>query len=174
MNIEKKRHKLLEILTKQRNDVDLGKSESNAYGIMFSDIFRELECDEDQLKLITSELFSSDEIGYFNANSIVGLFVKSNGKTAFSNKKYLKRIIEQRKEIVKFLVQTTIPILALVIAIITLSLKFNSLKIQSKEELQKLESIIKEQGQRINKLEKYPSKNQIENKKKDSLNFRKK
>jgi hypothetical protein len=153
MNIDAKRHKLLEILSKQRNDLDLNKAEYNALGVSFEKIFEVLNCNEDELKLITSELYTSEEIGYHDAYNIVGLFAKDNGATAFSNKKYRKRIIERRKERIKFIVQTAIPILALIVAILSLSLKFDNLKLQSDKELNEIITKQKEQDNRLNNLE---------------------
>ena len=116
MNIDDKRHKLLGLLTKQRNDLELNKAEYNAFGVSFDKIFKELDCDEDELQLITSELYTSDEIGYHNQYNIIGLFVTKNGKTAFSNEKYKRRISDQKKERVKFI----LPILAFVISLASL------------------------------------------------------
>ena len=112
MNIDTKRHKLLGILTKQRKDLELKKAEYNALGVPFDKIYKELDCDEDELQSITSELYTSEEIGYHDAHNIVGLFVKDKGVTAFANKKYSNRIVERRKERVKFI----LPILAILIS----------------------------------------------------------
>ena len=116
MNIDYKRHKLLGLLTKQRNDLELKKAEYNALGVPFDKIYKELDCDEDELQLITSELYTSDEIGYHDAHNIIGLFAKKNGKTAFSNNKYKRRISDRKKERVKFI----LPILAFVISLASL------------------------------------------------------
>lgn len=116
MNIDDKRHKLLGLLTKQRNDLELKKAEYNALGVPFDKIYKELDCDEDELQLITSELYTSDEIGYHDAHNIIGLFAKKNGKTAFSNNKYKRRISDRKKERVKFI----LPILALAISLASL------------------------------------------------------
>ena len=174
MNIDTKRHKLLGILTEQRKNVELKKEGYNALGVTFENIYSGIECDKDELHSITSELYTSEEIGYHDAHNIVGLFAKDKGVTAFANNKYNNRVTERRKEKIKFFVQTAIPILALIIAIITLSMKFNNLKMQSDKELQKLESIIKEQEQRIDNLEKHPYNNLNENNDTDSLNVGKK
>lgn len=112
MNIEAKRHKLLGILSEQRKNVELQKEGYNFLGITFENIYREIDCDEDELHSITSDLYTSEEIGYHNANNIVGLFAKDKGVTAFVNKKYHNRIIERRKERVKFI----LPILAIIIS----------------------------------------------------------
>jgi hypothetical protein len=169
MNIDAKRHKLLGILSKQRNDLDLNKAEYNALGVPFEKIYEVLDCDEDELKLITSELYTSEEIGYHDAYNIVGLFAKDNGATAFSYGKYRKRIIERRKERIKFFVQTAIPILALIVAILSLSLKFDNLKLQSDKELQEINSKLKEQDFRLDKLELKP----IQENKADSIKNKK-
>lgn len=112
MNIDTKRHKLLGILTKQRKDLELKKAEYNALGVPFEKLYNELDCDEDELHSITSELYTSEEIGYHDAHNIVGLFAKDKGVTAFANKKYSNRIVERRKERVKFI----LPILAILIS----------------------------------------------------------
>jgi hypothetical protein len=112
MNIDTKRHKLLGILTKQRKDLELKKAEYNALGVSFYKLYNELDCDEDELHSITSELYTSEEIGYHDAHNIVGLFAKDKGVTAFANKKYSNRIVERRKERVKFI----LPILAILIS----------------------------------------------------------
>lgn len=152
MKIDAKRHKLLGILSKQRSDLLLNKARYNAIGVPFENIIEALKCSEDELELITSELYNSEEIGYHNSKNIIGLYSKDNGATAFANKKYVRRIFERRKERIRFLVQTIIPILALIIAILSLSIKFNNLKLHSDEELQKLYKKLKEQDIILNKL----------------------
>lgn len=169
MNIDNKRHKLLGILTKQRKDLELEKAEYNALGVPFDKLYNELDCDEDALHSITSELYTTEEIGYHDANNIVGLFAKDKGLTAFSNKKYHNRVIERKKERVKFFVQTVIPILALVIAILSLSLKFDNLKMQSDKELQILEDKLLKQKMRIDSMETNLKKHPHVNKNTDSL-----
>lgn len=105
------------------------------------------------MKLITSDLYTSDEIGYHDAYNIIGLFAKDKGTTAFTNKKYKRRISERRKEETKFLVQTLIPILALIVAILSLSIKFENIKTETFKELKQLKTVIQEQEKRLNSLE---------------------
>ena len=112
MNIDTKRHKLLGILTEQRKNVELKKEGYNALGVTFEHIYSGIDCDKDELHSITSELYTSEEIGYHDAHNIVGLFAKDKGVTAFANKKYGNRIVERRKERVKFI----LPILAILIS----------------------------------------------------------
>lgn len=102
MNIDRKRHKLLGILTEQRKNVELKKKDYDTLGVPFTTLYEKLKCDEDCLHSITSELYSLDEIKYHDANQIIGLYVRPLGMTAFTNKKYLKRINARRKDFVKF------------------------------------------------------------------------
>ncbi|WP_370409040.1 hypothetical protein [Tenacibaculum dicentrarchi] len=112
MNINLKRHKLLGILSKQRNNVVLKKAKPMVLGISFDKIYKDINCNEDELELISSELYDSKEIQHFENSNIIGLFAKDKGVTAFANKKYINRIIERRKERVKFI----LPILAILIS----------------------------------------------------------
>ncbi|MBE7635195.1 hypothetical protein LNJ05_12940 [Tenacibaculum finnmarkense genomovar ulcerans] len=173
MNIDTKRHKLLGILTEQRKNVELKKEGYNTLGVAFEDIYKIIDCDENELHSITSELYTSGEIKHHNAHNIVGLFAKDKGVTAFSNKKYHNRVIERRKERAKFFVQTVIPILALIVAILSLSIKFDNLKMQSDKELQKLEDKLLKQKMRIDNMETNLKKSPNDYKNKDSLNVEK-
>ncbi len=172
MNIDTKRHKLLGILTKQRNDLELKKAEYNALGVPFDKIYKKLDCDEDELKLITSELYTSDEIGYHDAHNIVGLYAKKNGKTAFSNKKYKRRISERKKERVKFI----LPILAFAISLASLYFSniTNIRKSKFESENKELKDKIDTLELRVNKLKLDVYNNPNEYKNTDSLNVEKK
>lgn len=70
--------------------------------------------------------------------------------------------------------QIVIHILALVVAILSLFLKFDNLKMQSDKELQKLEDKLLEQKMRTDSMETNLKKYPNVNKKKDSLNVEKK
>ena len=95
MNLNKKRHKLLELLCKHRNNVELKKAKYNALGVSFTDIYAELNCNDDELQIITAELYTSDEIEYHDAHNITGLFAK---KTDF--------LLSQIKNILNFFGKT--------------------------------------------------------------------
>jgi len=168
MNIDTKRHKLLGILTEQRKNVELKKEGYNTLGVAFENIYSGIDCDKDELHSITSELYTSDEIGYHDAYNIVGLFAKDNGVTAFANKKYNNRIIERRKERVKFI----LPILAILIS--SASLYFS--KFANIDEKQ-FDKVNKEMQKKIDTLELQVNKLKIksynnlnENNDTDSLN----
>ncbi|MBA0883169.1 hypothetical protein [Flavobacterium undicola] len=74
MNINKKRHKLLELLSTQLNNFNLRKSSNNTQAVDFETIFKELQCNEDELQIITAELYSSDEIDYYR-NKFIELVI---------------------------------------------------------------------------------------------------
>jgi len=139
MNLELKRHKLLGILSKQRNDLELKKAEYNALGVPFEKIYAELNCNEDELKLITSELYSADEIGYHDAHNIVGVFAKDNGLSAFANKKYSRIYWKRISDLTKNAVQIVIPILSLLIAFIALTIKIETLNKSTENKIDNLE-----------------------------------
>ena len=144
MNIDTKRHKLLGILTEQRKNVELKKEGYNALGVTFENIYSGIDCDKDELHSIISELYTSEEIGYHDAHNIIGLFAKDKGVTAFANKKYINRIVERRKERVKFI----LPILAILIS--SASLYFS--KFANIDEKQ-FDKVNKEMQMRIDTLE---------------------
>jgi hypothetical protein len=172
MNLNKKRHKLLEILSKHRNDFELKKAKYNALGVSFIEIYKELNCTDDELQIITAELYTSDEIGYHDAHNIIGLFAKKNGLSAFSNQKYINIWRDNLFNTSKNIVQIFIPVLALIVAILSFTLKFDNLQKQSEKELQEVKLLLLQQQKRIKVLEYNASKNstnhgtnQTENKK---------
>lgn len=164
MNLELKRHKLLGILSKQRNDLELKKAEYNALGVPFEKIYSELNCNEDELKLITSELYTADEIGYHDAYDIVGIFAKDNGLSSFANKKYSRIYWKRVSDLTKNAVQIIIPILSLLIAFIALSIKIESLNKSTDNKIDNLEKQVIELKSELNK-----TKNRIITKEIDTL-----
>ena len=164
MNLELKRHKLLGILSKQRNDLELEKAEYNALGVAFEKIYTELNCNEDELKLITSELYTADEIGYHDAYNIVGIFAKDNGLSAFANKKYSRIYWKRVSDLTKNAVQIIIPILSLLIAFIALTIKIESLNKSTDDKIEKLEKQVIELKTELDK-----TKNKVDIKKNDTL-----
>lgn len=153
MHLNKKRHKLLELLSKHRNNVELKKAKYNSLGVSFNDLYKELNCNDDELQIITAELYTSDEIGYHDANNIVGLFAKQNGLSAFSNRKYINLWRDNLFNTSKNIVQIFIPVLALIVAILSFTLKFDNLQKQSEKELQEVKSLLLEQQKQIQLLE---------------------
>lgn len=154
MNLNLKRHKLLRILSKQRNDLELEKAEYNSLGVTFEKIFEGLNCDEDELKLITSELYTCEEIGYHDANNVIGLFAKGNGLSAFANKKYYRQYWKRITELTKNAVQIIIPILSLLIAFVALTIKFESLNKSTENKIDNLEKQVIEIKSELDKTKK--------------------
>jgi hypothetical protein len=162
MNLNLKRHKLVVILSKQRNDLELEKAEYNALGITFEKIFKELNCNEDELKLITSELYTCEEIGYHDASNVVGLFAKDNGLSAFSNKKYQKLYWKRITDLTKNGVQIIIPILSLLIAFVALTIKFESLNKSTENKIENLEKRVSEIKSELEKTKKEITLNKVD------------
>lgn len=142
MNLDLKRHKLLELLSKQRNNVELDKAEYNALGVSFEKIYKKLNCNEDELKLITSELYTADEIGYHDTYNIIGLFAKDKGLSAFANKKYSRIFWKRIADLTKNAVQIIIPILSLLIAFFALTIKIETLNSETEDKIDKIEKEI--------------------------------
>jgi hypothetical protein len=165
MNLYKKRHKLLELLSKHRNNVELNKAKYNALGVSFEDIYNELKCNDDELHIITSELYTSEEIGYHDAYDIVGLFAKDKGLSAFSNRKYIKLWWDNLFNISKNIVQIFIPVFSLIIAYVALTSKSNQYQKKSEKELQEVKELLLKQQKDIKALEYRIEKNQTEKKK---------
>ena len=153
MNLHLKRHKLLGILAKQRGDLKLKKADPMILGVSTESILKDLNCNEDELELITSELHTQDEIKYFNAHGVVGFFARPNGVSAFSDKKYLRLNNSRIKSNLKDFVQIIIPILSLVIAVLAISLKINNLNSKTDKEIKAIELKQESILNSINKLE---------------------
>ena len=141
MNLHLKRHKLLGVLSKQRGDLKLRKADPMILGVSSESILKDLNCSEDELELITSELRTQDEIKDFDADGVKGFFARPNGVSAFSNKKYLRLNNSRIKNNAKDLVQIIIPVLSLLITLVVI-LKDNSKNTKEIQTIeQKLESI---------------------------------
>jgi len=168
MNLNLKRHKLLGLLSDQRIGVELEKEGYNVLGVTFVVILKHLDCNKDELQLITSELYTSDEIGYHDVGNGSGLFAKDNGLTSFSNEKYVKLNNKIIKNNIKDFVQIIIPILSLIVAILAISIKINSLNSRTEKEIKAIEQKQELILEKIDKLEK-PIEIHPTEKKNDSL-----
>ncbi len=162
-DINRKRHKLLGILSIQRNNFNLKKASNNTQAIDFETILKELNCNEDELQIITSELYSCDEIDDYTY-SFKGLFAKKNGLTSFSNKKYVNIIRKNRIENAKSFVQIVIPIFSLIIAYVAITTKSENIQKQYGKELQEVKLLLIQHKARIKTLE-YRIEKILENKK---------
>mgnify|MGYP000892693112 FL=1 len=164
MKLYIKRHRLLKLLSKHRNNVIINNPVNSSLGVTFEDIYKDLNCTEKDLYIITSELYISDEIGYHDANNIVGLYVKEKGVSAFSNRKYINILYDKLINILKNIVQIFIPILSLIIAYVALTTKTNNLKKLYEKELQEVKKELKEQKLYIESLKTSNNQNLLEQK----------
>ena len=168
MKFNIKRHRTLKILSKNRVLDDIGESNNKTLlGVSFDEIQSKLGYDRKKCELVFSALYENEEVEYTDMG-IKGLFLTRKGLVSFSDKKYIK---ENNKIIIGWLrnfVQIVIPVLALVIAVLSLTLRMDILKMQSDKEMQKLTTTIKEQKLRIETLES-KSKKHPSHKKCDSL-----
>lgn len=145
MNFNRKRHKVLGLLSKSRIQFDSGKIESDfKLGVSFEELQKELKCDLNTCELIYSTLYYEKEVEHTDT-AVYGLFSTQKGLTSYSEKKYLK---ENEKLIVNYLrnfVQIVIPILSLIVAILALTLKLDNVKEETDRKIEHLKKTIDEQ-----------------------------
>ncbi|AIJ37139.1 hypothetical protein K5L04_07085 [Flavobacterium psychrophilum] len=142
INYNLKRHKLLEVLSTQNLNVQLRKEGCLALGISYEEIYSKLNINAFELLIITSELYENKEIGYHNAYNIEGLYSETLGISAFSNGKYKKAHWNEIISKIKDVTQIVIPVLALIIAIITLTTKLENSELKNKKELNQIKASI--------------------------------
>jgi hypothetical protein len=139
MNYNIKRHKLLEILTEQNLNVQLDKPGFQILGISYDEIYKKLNITDFQLLELTSELYDNKEIGYHNAYEVEGLYAKNKGIAAYSNKKYLKLYKKSIVENVKDVIQIAIPVLSVIVAIVALTIKIETVNNQNEKRFNDIE-----------------------------------
>ena len=155
MRYNKSKHLLLKKLSKKYiDDIDNPNTKVNAdvIGLKLTEINSLLKVNSSQRELILSELEESKEIEPFEFDE-KGFFINDNGMTSFVNKKYVKRNEDIIINWFKVFVQIVVPVLALVIAVLSLTIKLDNVKMQSDKELQNIKNIMKEQKKRIELLE---------------------
>ncbi|WP_299278932.1 hypothetical protein [uncultured Psychroserpens sp.] len=128
MNYNRKRHKVLKSLSESRIKFDSGTGESGwKLGVGFDTLCKSLKCDREKLEVILSELYLNKDIEYTNVD-VDEVFSTQQGLVTFASKKYIK---ENNKLILNWLKnfnQILIPVLSLIIAIVALTIKFNSIQ----------------------------------------------
>jgi len=153
MNLNRKKHKTLELLSVSRIQFESGEMDSETkFGVSFEDLQSELNCDRKESELVFSTLYSNEEIEYTNVD-VEGLISTRKGLTSFSEKKYLK---ENNKIIVNWFrnfVQIVIPILSLSIAFLALSIKINDINSKTSKEIKAIELKLESIQNSINKSE---------------------
>jgi hypothetical protein len=146
MNLNLKRHNLLELLSKQSIDFDLNKTTD--FSVSVSLILKKLNISEFFLNTIISELNINKEIDYYFWNDIEkkGLFVTPLGVSSYSNKKYKKLFCSNVRNNLKDFVQIIIPIVSLLITLLidrdnlSKELKYNTQVKELKERIERLEN----------------------------------
>ncbi len=154
MRYNRKRHKTLKILTPKfiQTRTDRGLGGDFHIGTDFSVLREKLNCSQEECEIIFASLFTNEEV-QFTDYKVDGLALTKTGFSAFSDFKYIKQNENLIKEWARTFVQILIPILALVIAVLTLLLKTNSQKTLETKETQAIENkLLLIQGS-INKLE---------------------
>tara|TARA_R110002111_G_scaffold261382_2_gene334211 strand:- start:249 stop:761 length:513 start_codon:yes stop_codon:yes gene_type:complete len=154
INLNRKRHKTLKLLSDSFIKFNSNQTESDLkFGVSFNELMSELKCDRNKLEIIIGTLYLNEEVKYTNVD-VEGLISTLKGFNSFLDKKYIK---ENDKIIINWLrnfVQIVIPVLALVVAVLTLISKWDNLKMQSDKELQEVKNIMQKQKERIELLEK--------------------
>ena len=166
------RHQLLKLLTEKfvSENKKIGRGQTipaDIVGLSLDEIDKQLNISPNQRELILSELIESDEIICFTLKEIGYIINEKKGISALANKKYINRNWKIILDWIKNFVQIIIPVLALVIAYVSLTSKLDSLKTQSDKELQEVKNIMLGQKKRIEKLENQSKI--LPNQKKDSL-----
>ena len=155
MNIYKTRREILGFLAPKRRDFDSGKLKGDL-GLSY-DFFRsKFKCSDEEFQDVLSELYFEKEILYTDVlketKNNKGILSTQKGLTSYANKKYLNRVKIQKRENIRFYIQILIPIISLVIAVLSLFLKFDIIKqeletsLESKfgDKIQNLEDNLKE------------------------------
>lgn len=153
MNNNIKRHRLLNILTEQHVNLELGKTGNNILGVPFEALYRELKCNDSELRRLSSVLLVNQEVGYYDVSDITGLYATEKGIASFTDKKYINENRNRIKSNLKDIVQIIIPILSLAIAFMALTLKIENLTLLNSKELQEAKKQINSLKLRIETLE---------------------
>ena len=159
MRFNLKKHQALKLLAKKflsvNEKISLSKViPAELVGISFKDIEKELKINSYQRELMLSELDKSKEVVFYDLEERGCFIDQKNGFSALSNKKYINQNWSIILNWIKNFVQIIIPVLALVIAYVSLTVKLDSLKMQSDKELQEVKNTMLKQKQRIEELEK--------------------
>lgn len=166
MRYNLKRHLLLKILTNKfvtENEIQpLAKNiNSDIVGLSFEEIEKTLKISPIQREMILSELDKSEEVIFFNLKE-KGCFInEKNGISSFTDKKYILRNRNIIIGWIKDFVQIVIPVLALIVAILSITTKIDKFRLQTDKDLNTLKVLIVEQMSRIENLEENVKSNDV-------------
>lgn len=124
MNSNLLRHKLLGILSERLAFAEDKKGET--LGVAFDDIYRQLKCNETELRILISELLENKEIGYVDDGIIIGLHAWEKGVAAYSTKKYRYVFWKKLFGSISLSVNIIIPVLSFIISCIALYISITS------------------------------------------------
>lgn len=142
MRYNRKRHKTLEFLSDNFIEFESGERKPNfKLGKSFEDIVFELKIDAKITEQIFSRLYLDGEVKFTNAHWKNGLYLTQKGLSSFTSKKYLKENENIVLNWLKVFTQIIIPILSLIIAVLALSLKFNSITDSVEKKVNKLHKL---------------------------------
>ena len=130
MRFNRKRHLLLKVLTKKLLQYPKRKGdniEGELVGLTFNEVDNLLKTNKFERHIILSELIKYDEIKIFNTKSSGIIIEPRIGVSAFSNKKYKKKNEDIIIGWFKVFAQIVVPIMSLTVAVLVLTLKFNSI-----------------------------------------------
>lgn len=166
MNFNLKKHKTLELLSESRIkfETDLTASKKYTWGVSFEELQNQLGYERDKCELVFSELYDNEEIKPTDVE-VLGLIATRKGLTAFANKKYKRENNRILINWAKNFVQIIIPVLALVVAILSFSLKLNNIKIETDKNFQKIMTTVLEEKHRLDRIEQKVATDSIKQKK---------
>jgi len=136
MNIDRKRHRLLSIVSERLVEIELDKNSEHMLGVSLEELMIKLNCTDIELRKIVSKLFEEKEVGLYDV-SYKGFYCEEKGLTSFHDKKYLREIEKRVFERIKNWVQVLIPVLSLIFSIIIYISAESKLK-QGQQEIEKL------------------------------------
>ena len=119
MNINKKRHYLLKILSEKTNYAKINNEQ--CIGLSNEEIFENLSINRYELEVIASELYENKEVNFYAMYGIKrGLSITTKGTSSYSIEKYLDRNRIENRNKAKDWVTIIIPIVSVVMSFIIL------------------------------------------------------
>ncbi len=166
-DVNKKRHKLLELLAKKKSGAlyteDNFSSRKGVIGVEIDVITKNIGVTRNQLIVFTEAMVSDGEIQFYGID-IDGYSITRKGMSSYLSRKYLDLDTNKRREKSSFYIRNTVSLVSIIIAAISISL--NMYQWQSKEEQHQDQELLKDKlediHRRINSIEE-------SSKKKDSL-----
>lgn len=151
MNRDIKRHKILEILSRQYLACEDGSQ--RILGVTFEKIANHVKCEEKSLQELSSVLYKNQEVGYHDAYDVIGMYAKESGVASYADKKYLKLAYKNKVDIIKDIIQIVIPVISLLVALGAIYFKADHLNKENDQKIKKLEEKIQklEDKQKVSK-----------------------